>query len=94
MNLIVKNFIIQKILQIFSNKQINEIKKDKNLIKQLLSEFNYDDVKLDNILLFSSGYSPEDDQIIEYPYFTWEQIHNSVFELENYFKRANGKFRK
>jgi len=83
-----------KVQQGFSTKQINEIQKDKILVKQLLSEFNYDNVKSETILLYSSGYSPKEDQIIEYPYFTWKQIHNSNFELENCFEGADGKFRK
>ena len=83
-----------KVQQGFSRKQIEEMKQDKKLVKNLLEDFNYPVIKVETILLFSSEYKPREESIIKYPFITWENLNLSPFKCNNLFELADRKFRR
>jgi len=83
-----------KVQQGFSTKQVGDIKEDSKLIKKLLGEFNYSNVKSDTIFLYSSRYNPKDERIRQFSYFYWKQLIDSNFNTGNYFADADKIFRK
>jgi len=83
-----------KVQQGFSIKQMEEIAQDDKLVSELVKTIMKKDIGVKTILLYSSIYKPREDVIKNYPFFTWNDLHSSPFSYKNYFKLADGKFRK